>query len=475
MRKGKHVVGQTVVTFEEGRKLDTVKDLLISDSNDSIVALLVDEGGLLSSSRVVPFEGVKSFGRDAVVLHSAEVITSASDHPEVKQILNRDEKLLGKRVLTDTGDQMGSISDMYFEDTNGRIQGFEVSGGVLGDIARGTSHLAVDEIERIGPDVIFVRPETGEGLEGQRGGLQGAFDKAGNRIGEAVDRAQQNIQAEIASGNPEGALVGRRAGTDVADDNGRIIVANGQRIRTEHVDWAKRTDNVQLLASAAAKGEASDMGRRAGASLDQAGDNIAEAWDRFTARISEMRDDHGKQVDEQQTRARLQQIADSVGRPVGKVILDRSDNVILDFGDIITHQAVQQAHDAGQLDTLLGSVYRAEFGLPLDDLRANERASATVKEASGGASVVEELEDKVARSEREKAEQKERERAEADAESRMREQEREARASEREQSEQQRQQELEEFRAEQQRQDAAGQEPLFETAPSERPAAPPNR
>ncbi len=453
MRKGKNVVGQAVVSFEEGRRIDTVKDLLISESNDAIIALLVDEGGLLSSSRVVSIDSVRSFGRDAVVIGDATSVVSASEDREVRSIIERKDKLLGKRVVTDTGDVMGSVSDVYFEEGSGRILGFEVSGGMLGDMARGTSFLAVEEIERLGPDVIFVRPETGENLEGQVGGVQGALQdaggkvkEAGGKIGEAAGRAGQQAQLGLAEREPERALIGRRSGMDVSDDNGSIVVANGQRIRAEHVDWARKTDNVGLLTRAAAAGQTAETGTRAGAALEGMGDNLGAAWDRFTSRISEMRDEQGKRADEQQTRTRLAQIADAIGRPVGKVILDRSDNVILDFGDIITHQAVQQAYDAGMLDTLLASVYHAQFGLPLDQLRTGQPASGTVQKASGGAQLVDELEQKTRQIEQQHADEEQRRRQEAQMTVEQRERERQQRAQAREEAERERQREIEEAR-----------------------------
>ena len=447
MRKGKTLIGQSIVSFAEGRKLDSVKDLLMSQTNDSIVALLVDEGGLMSSSRVVPLEAVKSFGRDAVVIQDAQAVTTASADPEVKAILNRNDQLLGKKVLTDTGDALGSISDMYFDDSDGRILGFEVSGGLLGDIAKGTSYLAVEEIERLGPDVIFVRPETGENLEGQVGGVAGALDNAGQRIGDAAHQAQDRIGQQVSESHPERALIGRRSGADVTDETGRIVVANGQRVQPEHVEWAQQTNSMEVLTGAVARGAASETRARAGAVMAEAGDNVGAMWDRFTQRIGEMRDEQGRQADEQQTRNRLAQIADAIGRPVGKVILDRSDNVILDFGDIITHQAVQQAYDANMLDTLLFSAYRAEFGLPLEQLRAKQPASATVDQAHGGAGVVDELEQKVQQRDQERAEREARERSEADAAARERDRERVERTRAREQSEKERQRESEEGRS----------------------------
>ena len=89
MRKGKSVVGQQVLSLTDGRRLDTVKDLVISAGNDAIVALLVDEGGLLSSSKVVPLESVVSFGRDSVVILGNEAIVSASADPDVKAIRSK--------------------------------------------------------------------------------------------------------------------------------------------------------------------------------------------------------------------------------------------------------------------------------------------------------------------------------------------------------------------------------------------------
>ena len=449
MRKGKHVIGKPVLSFEDGRRVDSVKNLLISEDNESIVALLVDEGGLLSSSRVVPLENVKSFGRDAVVIETSASVVTASSDPETKAIIQRKEALLGKRVMTDDGQSLGAISDLYFDDKSGRISGFEVSGGMLGDMARGTSYLAVDQIERLGPDLVFVRPDTGENLQNQVGGVQGALQSAGEKLGEAgsklgdaSSRAATGVQGAISGSEPEKGLVGRRSGADITDEDGNIVVANGQRIQQEHIDWAKETNNVGLLTRSAAAGEAQYAASRAGEALGQVGDNLGSMWDRFLNRVGEMRDEQGRQADSQQTAGRVSLIIDAIGRPVTKVILDRSDNVILDFGDIITHQAVQQAFDAGMLDTLLASVHRATVGFPLDDLKARQPGSATVDRASGGAAVLEELEQKMQADQKERAGAAEAQRAEADRAREIRERDRLTRANEREQAERERTKEL---------------------------------
>ena len=66
--------------------------------------------------------------------------------------------------------------------------------------------------------------------------------------------------------------------------------------------------------------------------------------------------------------------------------------MILDLGDLVTHQAVQRASDAGLLDSFLAGVYRGgDITFSRDEMRAGIAGDSTVDKASGGASVVDEL------------------------------------------------------------------------------------
>jgi len=436
MRKGKNVIGQSVLSYADGVRIHSVKDLLISDNNDAIIALLVDEGGLLGSSQVIPIENVRTFGKDAVIVETSDRVVSAANDPDVNAILHRQDKLLGKKVVTDMGQAMGAISDMYFDEFSGRISGFEVSTGLFGDMASGTSFLPVNDIDRLGPDVVFVRPETGEALDAQVGGVRGAFQDAGDKLSGAVTDATSNAQQGVADQQPEQRLIGRTSGRDVADDNGNIIVASGERIRPEHVEWAKQTDNMGSLTAAVAAGAASDAKRKAGQGVEQAADSIGSMWDRFVLKLGETRDEQGRQADAAQTAQRLATIQDAIGRPMQKAILDRNDDLILDFGDIVTHKSIQLAHEAGMLDTLLANVHRATVSFPNDQLRARQPAQATIDKASGGATVVDELEQKVEQHEREEAQKQEQSRQQTQQQVEQREREREQRAQQRDQADQ---------------------------------------
>ena len=436
MRKGKSIVGKDVLSLEEGVKVETVSDVVVDPDGRRMVALVVDEGGFLSSSKVVPIEQIQSFGKDAVVIGSRRSVVSVGDHAELKVLVDRDDRLIGKRVFTVGGDKLGSISDVYFDEATGALLGYEVSSGALGDAATGASYLSSDEITRIGPDVVYVQPETAEKLEQQIGGVQGALQGAREKAGAAGQSAAQRLaearESAAGPGRPEDRLIGKRTGSDVEDSTGSVLVPAGRRLRPEDVELARSRGRLDELSDSVAAADRQAKAAEAKEAVGAAGDKAGSLWDQFTHKLSEVTDSTGARVDEEKTKRRLAEIEDALGRPVTKVILDRGDNVILNLGEIITHQAIQRAHEAGGLDSLLGSVYKGTVEFSKEEMRAPVESTATVDKSSGGAVVVDELERKVDEAEKAREAEREQKRADDEANFARREEEREARRLERE-------------------------------------------
>lgn len=433
MRKGKSVIGKPVLSRADGRVLRNVKDVILGAENDSIAGLLVDEGGLLSSSVVVPIDQIASFGRDAVVVQSSESVVAADEAPTVKAILDRNQSLLGTRVYTESGDDQGKVSDVYFDETSGRVLGLEVSAGTMGDVTSGRHYLPVEDILGIGPDVLYVRPETAEALEAQRGGISGALAQAGERTRDAATSAREAVPGS--SVRPEEQLIGRRTGRDVEDETGAVIVPAGRRVTTQDVERARAANRLPLLTASVAAGDAERARVAASDAVADAGDTAGDLWDRFTQKLGEVTDATGRRVDEEQTKRRLKQIEDAVGRPVTKVILDLDDRVILDLGDIITHTAIQRAHEAGALDSLLDSVYKGDVSFAKDEMRARRPGEANLEAAQASTdrpAIVEELRGRVDEAERQRQEDAEQRRQEQEAARQDRETQRHARRRDRE-------------------------------------------
>jgi uncharacterized protein YrrD len=430
MRKGKSVIGKDILSLEDGTHLESVRDLIVDADGQRLVAIVVEESGLMSPARVIPIGEVTSFGKDAVVVRGSGSIVPTNQDETLQAIVEQKEKILGKQVYTVQGDDQGKIADIYFDEPTGTVTGYEVSGGLLGDVAKGTSFLSTDDITSIGNDVIYVQPETATVLDQQVGGIQGAVKGAGDRLGEASGA----VTDKAASGEAPDSLVGKRTGSDVESDSGSVIVPQGRRVRAEDVEAAREAGKLQALIGSVTLGETQAAGAGAKDALGQAGDTAVNLWDRFTAKIGDMTDATGQRADEEMTKRRLNDISDAIGRPVTKVILDREDNVVLNLGDIITHQAIQRAHDAGGLDSLLASAYKGTVEFAKDEMRApaEVEAQATVDKSSGGAQVVEELESKVETAERERQAEAERKKTEDERQREERRQTRESKQRDRE-------------------------------------------
>ena len=128
MLKGKSVIGKTILSLEEGVRLDKINDLVVDPEGRRVVALVVSEGGFMSSSKVVPIGDVSSFGKDAVVIASSSSIISATADADLRELVEREDKILGKTVFTTSGDKQGSIADIYFQESTGEVVGYEISG-----------------------------------------------------------------------------------------------------------------------------------------------------------------------------------------------------------------------------------------------------------------------------------------------------------------------------------------------------------
>jgi hypothetical protein len=141
------------------------------------------------------------------------------------------------------------------------------------------------------------------------------------------------------------------------------------RARTYHKE-AELLNAVGLSAGEAAR---SQTGDRIQQSATQVRAEASSLWQRVKSSVSDFQERTEQEAQEHQIKSAL-------GRPVTRVILDPRDRVILNVGELITHQAIDTARRAGVLDILLSSVYDKDPEIAMDELRAPERGEASLEE-----------------------------------------------------------------------------------------------
>ena len=107
--------------------------------------------------------------------------------------------------------------------------------------AQGTRYVPIEELVRVGKDVAYVHPETATLLEQQRGGISGALSDVGDKAKTAVRPPPARSPTEGA--RPD-ALLGKRTGRDVEDDDGAVVVPAGRRVTSDDIERARAADKL---------------------------------------------------------------------------------------------------------------------------------------------------------------------------------------------------------------------------------------
>ena len=467
MRNGKGMIGKPVVAFDSGEKFNTIVDLIFDQQNNLLLGFLVDEGGWFSNALVLPLSKIQAIGNDAVIVPSRDVISSASEVPEIQNILEKDNVLKGTKIMTVDGRDLGTMTDLYFDDKTGVIEGYEVSGGIFADAYSGRSFVPAPDTIKIGEDIAFVPSETADLMEEQTGGIRAALYTAGEKAQEfaqtAGEKAQEFAQtagekaqeaAQMANTKltntvvkpeeQEEFVLGKVAERAVKTSDGIVLIQEGQVVHQSHIIAARNSNIMDELYRATGGSVRDKLGEKmsgavasmsANVSVDQAlgrrvnkmiftpeGSVVAVEGQIVTPQVIARAKSHhqeqallesvglttgkalrttgsdvGNQVKEgamglwdqvKETASNLQEhgthvveekrIKGALGRPVTRVILDRNDEVILNVGELITHQAIAIARQADVLEILLDSVYTTTPNLSLEELRAPDAGKAAL-------------------------------------------------------------------------------------------------
>jgi uncharacterized protein YrrD len=160
MFTGESLIGRRVLARQEGQMLDSVKDVVIDTVQRRVVALLITEGRLFSAPTVVPLEKVVSIGDDAIVVADAASAVAVDQYPLVKEILDRDDRLVGKEVYTEAGSAFGKVVDVTFDLPLGTIA--EIKIACASDDKKPVTNVGVvvSDVISIGPSAVMINSDV---------------------------------------------------------------------------------------------------------------------------------------------------------------------------------------------------------------------------------------------------------------------------------------------------------------------------
>lgn len=156
-RRGKDLLGMPVISIEDGRRLGEVTALLVRRENAAVAAVRI--GSQNAPGPAVPFGNLRLVGVDVILIESAAALEPALPTEAIREL---DDSVLGRAVLTVSGERIGTISGFGVNIADGRIATYRVHPEVgllarLGHLLRHeTFEVSAEQVQALGTAALLV-------------------------------------------------------------------------------------------------------------------------------------------------------------------------------------------------------------------------------------------------------------------------------------------------------------------------------
>ena len=142
MIKSKMLLGMNVVDVKSGKIVGKIKEPLVFSDDKILQGFILECNGWVKNKRVLPAKNIKSI-KNKVIIYSAENLKDAGNRSGI-DTKGKHVKVLGIKVISNDGENIGCIDDVIFDEKNFSIQGYVISDGIVEDIINGKSIILND-------------------------------------------------------------------------------------------------------------------------------------------------------------------------------------------------------------------------------------------------------------------------------------------------------------------------------------------
>jgi uncharacterized protein YrrD len=171
LHKYSEVLNLPVICADSGKKVGIVKDIIFSPGNREIKAFLLEHKGLDFNKRVILAKDMLNLGEDAMVVDNPECI-SEMDRQAYSDAFKDEGSILGLRIFSKDGEDLGTVKDVIFDWKTGRIEGVEISDGLLQDVMQGRRILPLFGKVEFSEENLLVEKEAVEEMVNTGGGIK---------------------------------------------------------------------------------------------------------------------------------------------------------------------------------------------------------------------------------------------------------------------------------------------------------------
>lgn len=152
-----------IVSIAEGEEVGVVKDFIIDPTMKAIVAIVIEDTNWYEGAKIISFSLIHSIGDFAITTENASSMVALVSMPELAQLLKKDIRIVGAKLITRGGRLVGFVKEYSIDDRTGEIIGLELSSD--SEVATPDRNIIPSSaIVTIGRDVIIVNEDIESSL-----------------------------------------------------------------------------------------------------------------------------------------------------------------------------------------------------------------------------------------------------------------------------------------------------------------------
>lgn len=156
MRRASDVLGVMVMNISTGESLGRVADLVF-DGEGRLTGLLLEKQSWFGKAPFIPITQIQSIGDDLVTVAQPLPEIEGTMHGHLFMFQNGEPRLLGTPIVTANGKQLGVLEDVYFDQHQGKIVGYELSDGFFSDLLEGRHMIRQPDKLLLGKDAFVIQ------------------------------------------------------------------------------------------------------------------------------------------------------------------------------------------------------------------------------------------------------------------------------------------------------------------------------
>lgn len=156
MVKGRHLLSLPIINYNTGEQLAEIKDLIYDPYNNKLLGFILEEGNWFWGSKVLLLDQVYHIGNDVITVSSKDSIMDSAARPEIKELLKKQVKINGYKLLSERGKDIGTIQDLIIDPVKGNITGYEVSNGIVGDLLEGRRNIPIPQTITMAENALII-------------------------------------------------------------------------------------------------------------------------------------------------------------------------------------------------------------------------------------------------------------------------------------------------------------------------------